>query len=113
MAGAPGFVLVALVGVGWLLSRADEGAAGWLEVGVGACEGVVWVLEAGDTSCLFDERGGMLRIWGGGGLGTLMKLAELRLNTRSCSIMVPFLRVDDPPPLALPAVALEAVAPLM
>ena len=28
------FVLTALVGVGWLLSRADCGA--WLEVGVGA-----------------------------------------------------------------------------
>ena len=42
-------MLVALVGVGWLLSRADSGG-GWLDVGVGACEGVVCVLDAGETS---------------------------------------------------------------
>lgn len=41
-----------------------------------------------------------------------MKLAELRLNTRSCSITVPFLLVDVPPP-ALPVPELEVDAPLM
>lgn len=55
-AAAAALVLVALVGVGWLLSRAEGGAAGWLEVGVGACEGVVCVLEAGETS-YFDFKG--------------------------------------------------------
>lgn len=55
-AAVAALVLVALVGVGWLLSRAEGGATGWLEVGVGACEGVVCVLEAGETSC-FDRKG--------------------------------------------------------
>lgn len=49
---------------------------------------------------------------GGGGMYTLVKLAELRLNTRSCSIMVPFLLVDVPPP-ALPVPEPEVEAPLM
>lgn len=43
---------------------------------------------------------------------TLMKLAELWLNTRSCSMMVPFLLVEVPAP-ALPAPELEVEAPLM
>ena len=42
---------------------------------------------------------------------TLMKLTELRLNTRSCSIIVPFLLVAVPPPV-LPLVP-EVEAPLI
>lgn len=57
---------------------------------------------------------------GGGGKGrgsetvevfTLIKLAELRLKSRSCSTIVAFLLVDAPP--ALPPPVPEVVEPLM
>ena len=47
-------LFVAFVGVGWLLSLADNG--GFPEVGVGACEGVVWAEEDGDSSCALKRK---------------------------------------------------------
>ncbi len=49
---------MALVGVGWLLSRADSGGAK-LDVGVGACEGVVCAEEGGGDSCCSQHEHGM------------------------------------------------------
>lgn len=45
------------------------------------------------------------------GRSTLIKLAELRLNSRSWSTIVAFLLVDAPP--AFPPPAPEVVEPLM
>lgn len=62
---------------------------------------------------LFSLTGGNIwGLWGNEIVGcTLMKLTELRLNTRSCSIIVPFLLVAVPPPV-LPLVP-DVEAPLI
>lgn len=76
-------LFVALVGVGWLLSRA---LCAKLLFGVGACDGVVCADVGSGES--------------------FMKLAELLLNIRSASVMPPFRRVAVPGPV-LVEVALE------
>ena len=67
--------LVVLVGVGWLLSRIVA-----VPVGAGTCDGVVCVLdgELSYTSCQMSSSSLKL-----GRQQTLVKLAELLLNTRS------------------------------
>ena len=50
--------------MGWLLSRAEEGTVAFA-TGVGAWEGVVWVLDGGGVSCL-----GRVS-WGGDGCDVL------------------------------------------
>jgi hypothetical protein len=78
------FFFLLPLAVGWLDSRVGKD-----EVGVGACEGVVWVEPGVDAS--------------------LRKLDELRLKMRSASLTWALRRVAVP----APAVAVVVAAPLM